>query len=118
MDRPLSRDFLAGTPVRSLSDVDQYWTDDNGEIHLHNPQSSHSHNEGQGSSINPHSQNDGLGNFANPHGQNGNAGIPGIIELDGTGGNPHLGNGEAVLIRRNVSLAGNQNLLLREREPL
>ena len=96
LERPLSRDFLAGTPVRPLSDVDQYWTDDNGEIHLHNPNNSHSQNEGQGSSTNPHSQNEGLGNFTNPHAQNGNAGIPGLIELDGTGGEPHLGNGEAV----------------------
>ena len=53
LERPLSRDFLAGTPVRPLSDVDQYWTDDNGEIHLHNPNNSHSNNEGQGSSTNP-----------------------------------------------------------------
>ena len=96
LERPLSRDFLAGTPVRPLSDMDQYWTDENGEIHLYNPHNSHSHNEGQGISTNPHSQNDGQGNFTNSQNQNGNTGTPGLIELDRAGGEPHLGNGEAV----------------------
>ena len=68
LERPLSRDFLAGTPVRPLSDMDQYWTDDDGEIHLHNPTNSHSHNEGQGNSTNSHSHNEGQGNSTNSHG--------------------------------------------------
>ena len=84
LERPLSRDFLAGTPVRPLSDMDQYWTDDDGEIHLHNPPNSHSHNDGQGNSTNSHSHNEGQGIATNPHEQNGNVGAPGLIELDGT----------------------------------
>ena len=83
LERPLCRDFLAGTPVRPLNDTDQYRTDDDGEIYLHNPPQPHSHNEGQG-------------NFTNSHGQNGSVGTPGHIELDGLGGNPHLENGEAM----------------------
>ena len=43
LDRPLCRDFLAGTSVRPLSDEDQYRHED-GEIYLRNPQPSHSHN--------------------------------------------------------------------------
>ena len=83
LERPLCRDFLAGTPVRPLSEGDQYRTDDDGEIYLHNPSQSHSHNEGQG-------------NSTNSHGQNENVGTPAHIELEGLGGNPHLGNGESM----------------------
>ena len=83
LERPLCRDFLAGTPVRPLNDMDQYRTDDDGEIYLHNPSQPHSHNEGQGYST-------------NSHGQNGNLGTPGHIELDGLGGDPHLENGETM----------------------
>ena len=72
LERPLCRDFLAGTTVRPLSDADQYRTDDDGEIYLHNPNQSHSHNEGQG-------------NSTNSHGQNGSIGLPGHIELEGLG---------------------------------
>ena len=48
LERPLCRDFLAGTPVRLLNDTDQYRTEDNGEIYLQNPYQSHSPNEGTG----------------------------------------------------------------------
>ena len=66
LERPLCRDFLAGTPVRPLNDTDQYRTDDDGEIYLHNPFQPHSHNEGQGNSIDSlqsHSRNEGQGSF-------------------------------------------------------
>ena len=94
LERPLCRDFLAGTQVRPLSDADQYRTEDDGEIYLHNPLQSHSHNAGHGNSTNSHSYNEGQGNFTNSHGQNGNVGTPGLIELDGQGEEPHLENGE------------------------
>ena len=94
LERPLCRDFLAGTQVRPLSDTDQYRTEDDGEIYLHNPPQSHSHNEGQGNSTNSHSHNEGQGNSTNSHGQNGNVINPGLIELDGQGGDPNLENGE------------------------
>ena len=94
LERPLCRDFLAGTQVRPLSDADQYRTEDDGEIYLHNPPQSHSHNAGRGNSTNSHSHNEGQGNSTNSHGQNGNVGTPGLIELDGQGGEPHLENGE------------------------
>ena len=90
LERPLCRDFLAGTPVRPLSDTDQYRTEDDGEIYLHNPPNSHSLNDGQGNPTNSHSHNEGLGNSTNSHEQNGNVGTPGHIELNGPGGNPHL----------------------------
>ena len=32
LERPLCRDFLAGTPARPLNDMDQYRTDDDGEM--------------------------------------------------------------------------------------
>ena len=41
-------------------------------------------------------QNEGSGTPFNSHGQNGNVGTPGHIELDGLGGDTHLGNGEAM----------------------
>ena len=83
LERPLCRDFLAGTPVRPLSDTDQYRTDDDGEIYLQNPLQPHSHNEEQR-------------NSANSHGQNGKVGTPGQIDLDALGGDPHLENGGAM----------------------
>ena len=73
LERPLCRDFLTGTPVRPLNDTDQYRTDDDGEIYLHNPPQPHSYNEGQG-------------NSTNSHGQNGSVGTPRHFELDGLGG--------------------------------
>ena len=88
LERPLCRDFLAGTQVRPLSDADQYRTEDDGEIYLHNPPQSHSHNAGHGNSTNPHSHNEGQGSSTNSHGQNGNIGTPGLIELEGQGGEP------------------------------
>ena len=94
LERPLCRDFLAGTQVRPLNDADQYRTEDDGEIYLHNPPQSHSHNAGQENSTNSHSYNEGQGNSTNSHGQNGSIGTPGLIELDGQGGEPHLENGE------------------------
>ena len=93
LERPLCRDFLAGTQVRPLSDADQYRTEDDGEIYLHNPPQSHSHNAGQGNSTNSHSHNEGQGNSTHSHWQNGNVGTPGLI-LDGQDGEPQLGNGE------------------------
>ena len=68
--------------------------EDDGEIYLHNPPQSHSHNAGQENSTNSHSYNEGQGNSTNSHGQNGSIGTPGLIELDGQGGEPHLENGE------------------------
>ena len=53
LERPLCRDFQAGTQVRPLSDEDQYRTEDDGEIYLHNPLRSHSHNAGHGNSTTP-----------------------------------------------------------------
>ena len=41
LDRPLCRDFSAGTVVRPLTEEDQYRAEE-GEIYLRNPQSSHS----------------------------------------------------------------------------
>ena len=32
LERPLSGDFLAGTPVRPLSDVDQHWTESSSSV--------------------------------------------------------------------------------------
>ena len=49
-DRPLCRDFLAGTPVRPLVEEDQYRVED-GEIYLWNPQPPHSNNGEHGNSI-------------------------------------------------------------------
>ena len=94
LERPLCRDFLAGTQVRPLSDADQYRTEDDGEIYLHNPPQSHSHNAGQENSTNSHSHNGEQGNFTNSQGQNGNVGTPGLIELDGQGGETPVGSGE------------------------
>ena len=85
LERPLCRDFLAGTQVRPLSDADQYRTEDDGEIYLHNPPQSHSHNAGQKNSVNSHSQNGEQGSFTNSQGHNGNVGTPRLIELDGQG---------------------------------
>ena len=75
-DRPLCRDFLAGTIVRPLTEEDQYRLEE-GEIYLRNPQPSHSNNGEHG-------------NSTTSQGQNGN------VEVTGLDGNSHLGNGEAV----------------------
>ena len=107
LERPLCRDFLAGTPVRLLNDTDQYRTEDNGEIYLQNPYQSHSPNEEQGNSVGspqPHSHNEGQGNLGNSHGQNGDVGSPGHIELDGLGGNPHYENGATMEVNHNDRL--------------
>ena len=80
LDRPLCRDFLAGTTP--LSDEDQYRHED-GEIYLRNPQPSHSNNGEHG-------------NSSLSQGQNGNMGTSPHIELVGLDGNSHSGNGEAV----------------------
>ena len=81
--------------VISGIDEDQYRTEDDGEIYLHNPLQSHSHNAGHGNSTNSHwdmeipptpiPTNEGQGNFTNSHGQNGME-ETGLIELDGQGG--------------------------------
>ena len=130
LERSLCRDFLAGTQVRPLSDEDQHRTEDDGEIYLHNPLQSHSHNaghgcstnshsynEGHGNSTNSHSYNEGQGNFTNSHGQNGNGGTPGLIELDGQGGAPPW-KMEKPMRMTNLSdfRVENPNLLLRGRE--
>ena len=81
LDRPLCRDFLAGTAVRPLVEEDQYRVED-GEIYLRNPQPSHSNNGEQGIPILPQRQNGNGGNSSSPEGAG----------LDGN----HLGNGEAV----------------------
>ena len=81
LDRPLCRDFLAGTIVRPLSKEDQYRLEE-GEICLRNPQPSHSNNGEHG-------------NSTASQGQNGNVGTPPPIETVGLDGNSHLGNGEA-----------------------
>ena len=65
LDRPLCRDFLAGTPVRPLVEDDQYRVED-GEIYLRNPQSSHSNNGEQGTPIPSQRQNGNGGNSSNP----------------------------------------------------
>ena len=107
LERPLCRDFLAGTPVRLLSDTDQYRTEDNGEIYLQNPYQSHSPNGEQGNSIGspqPHPHHEGQGNLGNSHAQNGDAGSPGHIELPGMEGNPHSENGAAVEVNHNDRL--------------
>ena len=82
LDRPLCRDFLAGTIVRPLSDEDQYKRED-GEIYLSNPQP-------------PHTDNGEHGNSNLSQGQNGNMGTSPQIELAGLDANSHSGNGEAV----------------------
>ena len=80
LDRPLCRDFLIGTPVRPLTEEDQYRVED-GEIYLRNPQHSHSNNGEQGNSIPPQRQNGNGGTLPN---------------VDGTGPDitSHVGNGE------------------------
>ena len=93
LERPLCRDFLAGTQVRPLSDEDQYRTEDDGEIYLHNPLQPHSHNADHGNSTNSHSHNEGPGNSTDSHGHNGSGGNPGVMGLDGQGEEPALGNG-------------------------
>ena len=97
---------MPGFPGRNagaaLSDKDQYRTEDDGEISLHNPLQSHSHNAGHGNSTNSHSYNEGQGHSTNSHScnegqgneQNGNGGTPGLIELDRQGGEASLENGE------------------------
>ena len=69
LERPLSRDFLAGTPVRPQSDVDQHWTIMERFIFtiLTTPILIMRDRE---------------------------------IELDGTGGDPHLGDGEAAEVNQ------------------
>ena len=120
LERPLCRDFLAGTPVRPLNDTDQYRTEDNGEIYLQNPYQSHSPNEEQGNSVGspqPHSYNEGQGNLGNSHGQNGDVGSPGHIELDGLGGTPIMRMGQPwKSITMTAFLVENRNLLSRGRE--
>ena len=63
-----------------------------------------------------HSYNEGQGNFTNSHGQNGNGGTPGLIELDGQGGEPSLENGEMRITNLSDFPMENPNLLLRGRE--
>ena len=99
LERPLCRDFLAGTAVRLLNDTDQYRTEDDGEIYLQNPYQSHSPNGEQGNSVGspqPHSHHEGQGTLGTSHGQNGDTGNPGHVELVGLGGNSHYENGAAV----------------------
>ena len=107
LERPLCRDFLAGTPVRLLNDADQYRTEDNGEIYLQNPYQSHSLNGEQGNFIGSpqsHSHHEGQGNLGNSHGQNGDAGSHAHVELTGLGGNPHYENGAAMEVNQNDRL--------------
>ena len=80
LDRPLCRDFLIGTPVRPLTEEDQYRVED-GEIYLRNPQPSHSNNGEQGNSI-PSQR------------QNGNGGTPPIADGTGPDVTSQTGNGE------------------------
>ena len=123
LERPLCRDFLAGTQVRPLNDADQYRTDDDGEIYLQNPFQPHSHNEGQGNSIDspqPHSHNEGQGNSPNPMGrfhQMGMWEIQDILNWMDWEGTPIVRMGEPWKSIRLIAFpVENQNLLLRGRE--
>ena len=82
LDRPLCRDFLAGTVVRPLTEEDQYRAEEGG-IYLRNPQPSNSNN-GEHENSTP------------PQRQNGNVGTSPNLEVTGLDGNSQLGNVEAV----------------------
>ena len=79
LDRPLTRDFLAGTNVRLLTDTDQYRVEST-DIYLQNPQPSHSRNGERETPM-------------TPHGGNGNLGTTPHIEQMGLDVNSHSGNG-------------------------